>query len=592
MRKALKRAAHVLMAAGALGLVRPAIAQTSATPAKGSGTKAASGSIVKAGFSTTTPAVGDAVSTSMGKLEEVQVELALLNNPSTFAYALGCKHTGVNLELRGYVPNNLIKGQALEIARKHCSVPVLDKLQLHNTLTLRSPAGTVDELQQGAATLLAESFGDAAVGLEIKAAPQGQIVVNGSCDSYEQKLAVSKKLRALHGCCFVENRLEVKSVLRDGKQVTLVSADGAYTISAGGTAVAAEKSIQPVRNWISGVPVVPPIATAIATQQTTTPPLAVAVAPSVGTAPTKTELPPWKTEMPVATADKVDLPPVATAKKVDVPPMVPTKKIDLPPVATTQRMDVPPLATAKKVDVPPVVTAKKIDTPPAVVSTDLAPLVKKPDVTSALPPVKPDVPSPFVRSQPPPVATPLATTSPLANVSAYAKPPANNNNSSDLIGSLTAGGIGVHAKEPVNNNNGNGWQAKPTDPVARVSAQTPAVSVKTTTPPGGGNWPAAHETHPVQVAYATSGVVLFDEEALPEPPAALANDKAAQLKQKVAALCGARAKEVVVESRPDGLMHVTVNTVSATENEELTFKLLTIPEMASPNVKLHVQLAR
>src|SRR5204862_343919 len=126
--------------------------------------------------------------------------------------------------------NDLVKNQALEIAKKHCGVPVVDKLQVHGTLTFRAPAGPTDELQRGAAALLAEGFGAAASGLHVRATAQGQLVVSGACDSYEEKVAVSKKLRGLHGCCSVDNHLTVKPVVRDGRLVALVTADGSYTV--------------------------------------------------------------------------------------------------------------------------------------------------------------------------------------------------------------------------------------------------------------------------------------------------------------------------------------------------------------------------
>ena len=67
---------------------------------------------------------------------------------------------------------------------------------------------------------------------EVKATTAGQVTVSGSILSYEEKLAVSERLRRLLGCTSVVNQLEVTSVVRDGKPYRLVSVDGKLAVSA------------------------------------------------------------------------------------------------------------------------------------------------------------------------------------------------------------------------------------------------------------------------------------------------------------------------------------------------------------------------
>src|SRR5437773_1426077 len=98
MRKALQRAAQALVAAGALGVVYPAVAQL-AQPAA----KPASAAPAHAGAEGGTHEV-QAGTGGQSKVEEIQIELALLANPSTFSYPLAAKHTGENVELHGFVP--------------------------------------------------------------------------------------------------------------------------------------------------------------------------------------------------------------------------------------------------------------------------------------------------------------------------------------------------------------------------------------------------------------------------------------------------------------------------------------------------------
>ncbi len=85
---------------------------------------------------------------------------------------------------------------------------------------------------------------------------------------------------------------------------------------------------------------------------------------------------------------------------------------------------------------------------------------------------------------------------------------------------------------------------------------------------------------------------MFEGEPLPEPPAALSKEKATLLKQKVAGVCGGKAKEVVVEIKPDGGMLVHVKATAESDQELLTKRILALPEMASPNVKLDFVLPK
>jgi hypothetical protein len=518
MRKAFRRAAHALAAAGALGLVHPAVAQTAA-PAKGA---------AKAAVKPTDPAAA--------RLAEMRVELALLGDPATFGHTLGCKHTGAGMEVRGFVPDDIVRAQALEIARQHCDVPVVDKLQVNGSLALRTVPAPADELSWSAKALLAEALGRDAAGVEVRAAAGGRVVVSGACGSYEEKLAVSRALRGLRGCCCaVDNFLTVRPVVRGGRLVALVTADGSMTVAASGADAA---PVRTVRNPVDPAPAVPPAAPSVppskpaatARNDVALPPL-----------PVKNELPPLPAAKAPAVALKSDTAPPSTPAAVaphfDVLPP-PARKADTAP---------PKIEAAVKCDVPALPPAPAKAEPPA---------AKKTDVPGPLPPLpgvamKSDMTAP-VPAYKPPVAAPLA---PLPD---YAKD-----------------------APPV---------PKPNDGVARTNAQVPASPVKTS-PPGGGKWPPAHESRPAQAAYATTGVVTFDDD-LPEPQPLMKPDKLALLKHRVESVCGPLAKDVVVTATPDGTIQVQVKTATARENEDLTMKILRLPEMAAPNVRLDVRLAK
>jgi hypothetical protein len=170
------------------------------------------------------------VSTAQTRLEEIKVELAWLADITTFCYELGARINEGSLEVRGFVPNEVMREKALQIARQHTSFSVVDKLQLMPSLSARSAGVPVDEVKEAATTLLNEKLSGEIKGLQVKAAITGQVTVNGSVPSLEEKLAVSRVLRQVHGCNGVVNHLQVTPVLRGGKQTTLITRDGKESI--------------------------------------------------------------------------------------------------------------------------------------------------------------------------------------------------------------------------------------------------------------------------------------------------------------------------------------------------------------------------
>src|SRR5436190_19228989 len=99
MRRALGRAGWALMTAGALGLTPSLEAQTpQLLPGGPTGH-----SLPKSQISPAAAAKNDSA-----KLEEMKVELALLADPVTFSFSLGARASGAALELRGYVPNDVV----------------------------------------------------------------------------------------------------------------------------------------------------------------------------------------------------------------------------------------------------------------------------------------------------------------------------------------------------------------------------------------------------------------------------------------------------------------------------------------------------
>lgn len=229
------------------------------------------------------------------KLEEMKVELALCSDPATFACNLTAKLDGQSMLVRGFVPNESVREKAIQIARTGTHLAVADGLKIHRSLVMRGAGVPTDTLQEGARELLTEGFPEAAQGIEVKATIIGQITLSGSARSFEEKLAVSQRLRRLNGCTAVVNQLKVTPLMKDGMSLTLVTADGLHVVPA---EFAMDAPMEATVLAIPAVRVVSPVQ-----GMATINPLEVpAVAPS---SPTIMEAPPLPRSLPSALPARV-----------------------------------------------------------------------------------------------------------------------------------------------------------------------------------------------------------------------------------------------------------------------------------------------
>jgi hypothetical protein len=101
-------------------------------------------------------------------------------------------------------------------------------------------------------------------------------------------------------------------------------------------------------------------------------------------------------------------------------------------------------------------------------------------------------------------------------------------------------------------------------------------------------WPPAYDVQPKDgrsgvITFEESGnpgIITFDDE--PDPKSA----QMANLKRQVQSVCGKQARDVFVETQRDGNVLVKVKVTNTSNEDRLTRKILTIPEMASPKVRL------
>lgn len=221
IRKLLGPAGCSLAAAGTLGLTPSAPAQTHA-PAPAGPMGHARPLVV-----TETPVqAADAYS----RLAELKVELAWLSNQATFPFRLAAHVDNGSLEVRGYVPSEAVREQALLLAREQSGMNVLDNLHVHTGLALRDVGRKTTEIEKAAAELLVETFPEHGRSFEVKAKDNGTVIVTGPVPSVEEKLAVSNCLRKIGGCTGVMNQLAVATMTKDGKTFTTVTADGTLMV--------------------------------------------------------------------------------------------------------------------------------------------------------------------------------------------------------------------------------------------------------------------------------------------------------------------------------------------------------------------------
>jgi hypothetical protein len=197
MRRALRRVRWGLVAAGALGLTGPSLAQA---PAGAVGTGPSRTAVAPA-------APGD----QTAHLDAIQVGLAWLADPITFPYPLTARPSGGGLEVSGDVPGPGVRQLALQIARAHTTVTLTDRVKINPGLESHGGGGDAAVLRDRAAALVAEAFPGQARQITVQAQADGHLTVTGTLATPDDQLAVSRLMRRVAGCSCVANQLEVRA---------------------------------------------------------------------------------------------------------------------------------------------------------------------------------------------------------------------------------------------------------------------------------------------------------------------------------------------------------------------------------------------
>jgi hypothetical protein len=488
---------------------------------------------------------GVSLSSGHSRLEEMKVELAWLADPATFSLSLGARAVGANLEVRGYVPNEAVKERALELARQHSFLPVTDALKLHPSLALHSGGVPSEEVRKEAAALLAEAFGERGRSLTCEAKAGGQVLVSGHALSVEDKLEVSRRLKQVHGCLAVINRVNVATTVRDGKKVTLVTSDGTQLVQ--GELPDLDK---PARESES-IQVEKPM-----------------ILPSMEM-PGKHDQPravvtPW---VPPAVTPPVPQT-TGTARSPYAPNEAPARSLSAP--------NEMPMPRAVKHPTPAVPTGSDTARPTVRESKPLTTLDDEPE-SLPVPRVVPPKASPATPAQPDELPPPRPLILPPSKGSSSAKPEKTDSlqTTKHVVPSdKKDGSLDLLTPPPVPVS----WSGGVSTSEKKVSA--PAVRKE--------DGPKVKEAKEPDAPYVTTGVVIFEDAPARKTGPTVA---AGKLKQRVEKACGRFAKSVKVVVQPDKSLVVKVMLVNAAAERPLTERIMQLPEMGSPEVKLEMEIA-
>jgi hypothetical protein len=367
---------------------------------------------------------------AQARFEEGQTELAFLANPMLFPYGLGAHVQAGVLEVRGYVPTEVARDEALRVARSQTTLAVVDKLKVHPTLAGHGGVDKPENIQRAARALLEESIPDYGKRLEVRCDARGHVTVSGSVGSYEDRLLVSRKLRQVPGCSCVINELTLGTT-HEARPVQKTSATTALHEAPPPSSKPTPKLWEPV------APPPPPPAPITVRKENDSPapsnPRPQSTPVPLTSAP---EIKPLPLPTPVTTTPRrgtVDTPvpdvqpaPKATTPMVpviEVPPLPTTTPPAKRPTPTTVEMPLQPVTTAPKTVTPPL---PKIEVPPPAPAATAPRTVTPVQPKVEVPPVKqPTRPAPTVEMPLPEATTaPKVMTPPLPKIEVPPLPPA------------------------------------------------------------------------------------------------------------------------------------------------------------------------
>jgi osmotically-inducible protein OsmY len=193
-----KRVSWLLAAGVGLGMAAGAFGQSSERPLhKMFGGGSAKSSQAKA------------VAENAQRRAEIDVELAWLADPITFPYFLEARVDGGTLSVRGYVPDKVVREQALKLARVYTTYTIADNLKEHPSLRVHIAKESPAQLQAAVVSTLREALPRQYQRLQVQCGADGTVTLRGPVAAAEERLAASHALRRLYGCSSVQNLMQV-----------------------------------------------------------------------------------------------------------------------------------------------------------------------------------------------------------------------------------------------------------------------------------------------------------------------------------------------------------------------------------------------
>jgi osmotically-inducible protein OsmY len=202
IRQAFAQTGWALAAAGMLGVT--GVART-----QGIGSKnALADSSRAAGL----PAMRRAETTlEQDRLTEMKVELAWLANPATAPYPIELRVTGNVLSMRGFVPDQQVRVQAVKTAREASGMRVVDELKTSKRVLSYAVTRPDEAVLHDVVETLRKSLPHLDRRVNVTGWKNGQVVVEGAVATIDDKLAVSRCLHRASGCKCVVNKLQILS---------------------------------------------------------------------------------------------------------------------------------------------------------------------------------------------------------------------------------------------------------------------------------------------------------------------------------------------------------------------------------------------
>jgi osmotically-inducible protein OsmY len=529
------------------------------------------------------------------RLTELQVELALLSDIATFPFEFLAQANGNTFELKGNVPNDFIRQRAMDLARRTTVLRGIDGLRIQPKLSVQSTLRPTNVVQQEGIELLHKELGGQArhIGLEVR--PNGMVVLSGHIDSVEGKVEISKLFRQLPGCTAVINELMIEPVMLDGQRMVRVTRNNMLLVPPSvlgqdQDAVIDETPIPVPENkkhqTIDQQIILPP------PQKSTTPPLV-----------------PLRTSNLDAREVELHLPTAVAMKQPSTPAKSAPEKIgddweSFAPSKLPVKWGNPSgswEAQAKDLEAIHSPPAEKAQTARKQTPKPPQPQSKPAELEWTTQPAQPQdklpVPIRYVgRADESSKTKASSTASKKSRASTRSGPNFAETRETPESALAWRRPGGSEESEPKNSVPTKDLPQRTDNDVSTKTAPSTGLTVQSSR-----RWPSAYVTGPPP-SKGRPGVIVFDEDPpAPSKPKAQPNATpatsstarpmaAAELQRQIKSLCGRQAREVVAAVQHDGTVLVRVKVANRSIEDQLSRKILSLPEMTSPRVKLLMEI--